>query len=265
MLTVLSILGVLAVLFAAAAVATREGPILADAPADIADVVLPPGPLQPEDLNSVRFGLAIRGYRMDQVDRVLERAAAEIGERDARIAELLHAAAAKPTVEEPVAEEPDPEHTRSAPSVSPAAINPVGAVSEPLVPAMPHDSAEALDSFDEPAEPEPVVAAEPASVEPEEPTEPEPLAVAEPEAEEPVASLLADSEESGPVVPIEPPLDSPPPPPAEPDESPDELPVEPPTGPPVDVAVVPLETAPLPADVTLDEPPTGDEDNPPRD
>jgi hypothetical protein len=83
----------------------------------------------------------------------------------------------------------------------------------------------------------------------------------EPEAEEPVASLLADSEESGPVVPIEPPLDSPPPPPAEPDESP----VEPPTGPPVEVAVVPLETAPLPADVTRDEPPTGDEDDPPRD
>ncbi|MDT7546008.1 MAG: hypothetical protein QOE99_2118 [Actinomycetota bacterium] len=130
---------------------------------------------------------------------------------------------------------------------------------------MPHDSAEALDSFDEPAEPDLVLAAEPTSVEPEEPTEPEVQSEAEeptePAAEEPVASLLADSEESGPVVPIEPPLDSPPPPPAEPDESP----VEPPTGPPVEVAVVRLETAPLPADVTLDEPPTGDEDNPPRD
>jgi DivIVA domain-containing protein len=248
-LTVLSILGVLAVLFAAAAVATREGPILAEAPADIADVVLPPGPLQPEDLHSIRFGLAIRGYRMDEVDRVLERAAAEIGERDARIAELLHAAVAKPAVEEaPAASEP----ARSAPSVSPAAITHVGAASESLVPAMPHDSAEALDSIeDEPVE--------------DEPADPEPVAAAEPdgpaEGDEPVASLLADSDEPGPIVPIEPPLDSPPPPPAEPDESP----VEPPTGPPVEVAVVPLETAPLPSSVTLDKPPTGDEDDPPRD
>ena len=83
MLTVLSILGVLAVLFVAAAVATREGPVLVDAPVDLADVDLPAGPLQPEDLRAVRFALAVRGYRMDEVDRVIERAASELADRDA--------------------------------------------------------------------------------------------------------------------------------------------------------------------------------------
>jgi DivIVA domain-containing protein len=87
-LTVLSVLGVLAVLFVAAVIATREGPILADAPVDIADVQLPDGPLQPEDLRAVRFALAVRGYRMDEVDRVIERAATELAERDQQILEL---------------------------------------------------------------------------------------------------------------------------------------------------------------------------------
>ena len=103
MLTVLSILGVLAVLFIAAAVATREGPILADAPPDIADVDLPAGPLQPEDLRAVRFALAVRGYRMDEVDRVIERAATELAERDERILALQRTKAGPGSVAAPAA------------------------------------------------------------------------------------------------------------------------------------------------------------------
>jgi DivIVA domain-containing protein len=45
-------------------------------------------PVLPRDINEVRFGLALRGYRMDEVDDVLDRLAAEIGARDALIAEL---------------------------------------------------------------------------------------------------------------------------------------------------------------------------------
>jgi DivIVA domain-containing protein len=49
---------------------------------------LPPGPLRADDIRQARFGLALRGYAMAQVDDLLERLAGEVAERDARIAEL---------------------------------------------------------------------------------------------------------------------------------------------------------------------------------
>ena len=44
--------------------------------------------LRSNDVSSVRFSLALRGYRMDEVDTALDRLAAEIAERDARIEQL---------------------------------------------------------------------------------------------------------------------------------------------------------------------------------
>ena len=44
--------------------------------------------LRSNDVTSVRFSLALRGYRMDEVDTALNRLAAEIAERDARIEQL---------------------------------------------------------------------------------------------------------------------------------------------------------------------------------
>lgn len=88
MVTVLALLGVVGVLFAAAVLATREEALLADAPPDVADVSLPAGPLAPEDIGRLRFSLAPRGYRMSQVDQVLERLSAELADRDRRIAQL---------------------------------------------------------------------------------------------------------------------------------------------------------------------------------
>jgi DivIVA domain-containing protein len=41
-----------------------------------------------EDVDSVRFAVGVRGYRMDEVDDVLDRLALEVSDRDARIAEL---------------------------------------------------------------------------------------------------------------------------------------------------------------------------------
>jgi DivIVA domain-containing protein len=86
LVTLLGVLGVLAVLFVAGVVATRDDPLLADAPPDEADVGLPPGPVQPEQVRGVRFGLALRGYRMREVDAVLERLAVELADRDAQLA-----------------------------------------------------------------------------------------------------------------------------------------------------------------------------------
>lgn len=85
----LAVLGVLAVLFVAALVATRDGEILVDVAPDRADLDLPAdGPVRADDLEHVRFGMALRGYRMDEVDALLDRLAAELRERDARLAAL---------------------------------------------------------------------------------------------------------------------------------------------------------------------------------
>lgn len=84
--TLLGVLGVLVVLFGAAVVATRGDALLADAPPDVADVGLPAGRVQADDVRAVRFGLALRGYRMSEVDAVLDRLAAELADRDAQLA-----------------------------------------------------------------------------------------------------------------------------------------------------------------------------------
>lgn len=93
MVTVLALLGVLGVLFVAAVLATRGGGELAEAPPDAADLALPPGPLQPEDVAGLRFSLTARGYRMAEVDVALERLAAELADRDRRLAQLEGASA----------------------------------------------------------------------------------------------------------------------------------------------------------------------------
>ncbi|MHA7275101.1 DivIVA domain-containing protein [Arthrobacter sp. Hz1] len=50
-------------------------------------VLLPADP-EVADVGEIRFALALRGYRMDQVDEVLETLAAALADRDATIAEL---------------------------------------------------------------------------------------------------------------------------------------------------------------------------------
>jgi DivIVA domain-containing protein len=86
--TALALLGVVAVLFAAAVVATREGAVMAEASQDLPDLGLPARPLQPQDVEAVRFSMAPRGYRMSEVDEVLDRLAAELADRDRRLARL---------------------------------------------------------------------------------------------------------------------------------------------------------------------------------
>ncbi|CAL9516107.1 MULTISPECIES: DivIVA domain-containing protein [Streptomyces] len=62
---------------------------LADALPDRTDAWLPPDrPLNRADLDALRLPQAVRGYRMEEVDDVLDRLGAELAERDARIAEL---------------------------------------------------------------------------------------------------------------------------------------------------------------------------------
>lgn len=58
-----------------------QDPLPADRPVDRADI------------DALRFPVAVRGYRMTDVDDALNRLAAELAERDARIADLESALA----------------------------------------------------------------------------------------------------------------------------------------------------------------------------
>ena len=72
----------------------RLRPDLPDAPSDrslggLPDV--PVGSLAVADVETVRIDQALRGYRMDEVDTLVDRLTAEIAERDAEIARLKDA------------------------------------------------------------------------------------------------------------------------------------------------------------------------------
>ncbi|WP_432106972.1 DivIVA domain-containing protein [Streptomyces sp. AA1529] len=95
---------------------------LADAPPDLLDEPLPPErPVTHGDVAGLRLAVGVRGYRMEQVDDVLDRLGAELAERDARIAELESALAGAQAVAMGRAEEgrpepgpvPDPAHDPS--------------------------------------------------------------------------------------------------------------------------------------------------------
>nr|WP_311318653.1 DivIVA domain-containing protein [Streptomyces sp. 2132.2] len=62
-------------------------------PDRVADALPENRPVVRADIDALRLPVSPRGYRMAEVDDVLERLAAELAERDARIAELTAAAA----------------------------------------------------------------------------------------------------------------------------------------------------------------------------
>ncbi|WP_129306822.1 DivIVA domain-containing protein [Streptomyces sp. L2] len=71
----------------------ESGPLPDVAPERFQDPLPPDRPVRDTDVESVRFPVAPRGYRMADVDDVLSRVAAELAERDARIADLESALA----------------------------------------------------------------------------------------------------------------------------------------------------------------------------
>ena len=86
--TLLQIVVVLAVVAAVGAVAA--GVVtggLPQATSTIPDPGLPDDALAVEDVAAVRFSIGFRGYRMDEVDDVLDRLADELAARDAALAE----------------------------------------------------------------------------------------------------------------------------------------------------------------------------------
>ena len=70
---------VVAVLGGVAVVAAGRGGSMAETYDDRPDARVPAdGPLTAQDLRRVRFGTALRGYRMSEVDALLDRLAAEL-------------------------------------------------------------------------------------------------------------------------------------------------------------------------------------------
>jgi DivIVA domain-containing protein len=85
----IAVIAVAALGVAAMAAAGGMGQMSKDPVHDTYRQDLPDRPLTAEDLSGVRFGIALRGYAMGQVDELLDRLGAEIAARDARIDELM--------------------------------------------------------------------------------------------------------------------------------------------------------------------------------
>ena len=71
------------------------------------------------DIESARFAVGLRGYRMDEVDTLLERVAKEVAERDRRIADLERAVA-------PIVDAPDGAGFTSRSTYDPADFDDTG-------------------------------------------------------------------------------------------------------------------------------------------
>jgi DivIVA domain-containing protein len=86
---------VMVLVVGAAALVALGGGVLPDAERDRLASHLPVDrSLRREDVDTLRFPMALRGYRMDEVDDVLDRLGAELMDRDIRVVELESALAA---------------------------------------------------------------------------------------------------------------------------------------------------------------------------
>jgi DivIVA domain-containing protein len=85
----IAVLAVAALGVAAMAAAGGMGQMSKDPVHDTYRQDLPDRPLTAADLDQLRFGIALRGYAMSQVDDILDRLGREIAARDARIDELM--------------------------------------------------------------------------------------------------------------------------------------------------------------------------------
>jgi DivIVA domain-containing protein len=97
---------VAAVVFLLSALVFGRGEELAPLPPGASPTRLPPEDVTSNDVRSLRFQQVVRGYKMTEVDWVLDRLATEVDELRARIAELENGGPVPPPEPEP---EPEPE------------------------------------------------------------------------------------------------------------------------------------------------------------
>ena len=158
------------------------GPVFDDRP----DMSVPARQaLTADDLETARFGVGLRGYRMDEVDTLLERVAREVAERDRRIADLERAVT-------PIVHGPEGAGFASRHSWDPADFDDTGYQKPIMVGG----------EFPEPttaasAEPGPAAAADTAAMAAAEPAQPAAAAPAPASAEESAQAPAAEPVQAG--------------------------------------------------------------------
>lgn len=85
MTILLEIAVVAAIVFGAVAFALGRADGMRPAPPDTGEVGVPDGQVTADAIERTRFGLSFRGYRMGEVDAVLDRLRDEIARRDAEL------------------------------------------------------------------------------------------------------------------------------------------------------------------------------------
>jgi DivIVA domain-containing protein len=182
------VLVVVGVLSTVAVVVAGRGGAMAPVVPDRNDIRIPPEEvmMDPADIDALRFGLAFRGYRMDQVDEALDRLREELQARDERIAELTRHLGSATAPTPPAA--PDPPDPPAPPvTEAPGWSDEVAAAAPADDPVEP-----AAVTVDDPVEP---AAVDPAAVEPDaepdaSPGSLEPLESLEsPEPDEPMSGI----------------------------------------------------------------------------
>ena len=104
---------------------------------------LPEGDLHDEDLSELRFDVTARGYRMSQVDGVVDRLRRELREKDEQIAFLRSGSV--PTPEETAADDTAPAETAAEDASAESAANEPD-VNEPDMSDEEHERAQPHDS-----------------------------------------------------------------------------------------------------------------------
>ena len=92
MIVFLLLIVVLLIGLTAAAVMGSIGGFLAEPTSSHAFAGMPAGPVSADDIGELRFDQALRGYRMDQVDEVIDALSARLRELETEVA-LLRAGA----------------------------------------------------------------------------------------------------------------------------------------------------------------------------
>jgi DivIVA domain-containing protein len=84
-----------------AAVLGRIGGFLADATSSQSFSGVPPGPVSTQDIEELHFDQALRGYRMNQVDEVLDALCVRLDELESEVASLSAMGRTSPAAGEP--------------------------------------------------------------------------------------------------------------------------------------------------------------------
>ncbi len=108
------LVAVVLVVLTVAAVLGRVDGSLADATSTMSHVPLPQDPLTVADIEGLRFDTAFRGYRMSEVDAVIDRLRREISDLSAPADHQIAAPLPEPALLHSDAHEPDPPESSSS-------------------------------------------------------------------------------------------------------------------------------------------------------